>query len=304
MSRCGIPTSALPGGSWAATRVVQEVVAVGRTSPTFRKRRLSRRLREMRERTRMTIEEAAKRLDLSTSTLSRVEKGESAANVHLVRSMMDLYDHYDEALIPLAREARKRGWWQAYGIAAMGYVGMETEAAVVRNHEIIYVPGLLQTADYARALLRSGKPTRTDQQLENQVQVRTIRQERLTDPESPLELAAIVDEAALHRMVGGPEIMRTQLGELINRADLETVTLQVLPLGSGAHCGMNGAFAVLGFNEPDEPELLYIEHTVGSLHLENVKEVHAARLVHDDLRTAALSPPDSVALIEKLLGQL
>lgn len=157
----------------------------------------------MRDQSGMKIEEAAPRLDMSTSTLSRVETGCAGAGVHLVRSMMDLYDHYDETLLDLAREARKRGWWQAYGIRAQGYIGMETEAAVVRDSQVMNIPGLLQTEAYMRAMFRTGLVCRSAKQMENDVAARLIRQDRLTDADGPLDLVAIVDEAALHRMVGG-----------------------------------------------------------------------------------------------------
>lgn len=273
---------------------------MGRASPTFHKRRLSRRLREMRERSGWRFGDAARKLDLSTSTLSRVENGQSAPDVHLVRSMMDLYDGYDDTLLDLAREARKRGWWQAYGIADQGYIGMETEAAVALTSQVINVPGLLQTPDYMRALFAAGLLRRGEKQRENDIAARLIRQERLTDGENPLEVAAIVDEAALHRTVGGQHVMRAQLNELVARAELDTVTLQVLPLGDGAHVGMDGAFTILGFHEPDEPELLYVEHPAGAFHAEKEHQVRAARLVHEHLRAAALSPGESAALIERV----
>jgi transcriptional regulator with XRE-family HTH domain len=278
---------------------------VGRqTSPTFRRRRLARRLRQLREAAGLTLDEAAPRLDKTRSALSRLETAMSRADVHIVRSMMDLYDHYDEELLQLAREAHRPGWWKKFGIEDRGYIAMETEAATVQVFSLVNMPGLLQTESYMRALFGSGKVRRTQERLENDVAARLHRQRRLVDEEFPLELTAIIDEAALHRKVGGPEVMGKQLRHLVASAALTGVSIQVLPNDFGVHAGMDGAFTILDFPNEDDPSVLYVEYPTGSLHAEKPDEVAEAKLVFNRLRSEALSPQDSVAFIERAVARL
>jgi transcriptional regulator with XRE-family HTH domain len=273
------------------------------TSPTFRRRKLARRLRQMREAAGLTLDEAAPKLDKTKSALSRLETAMSRADVHIVRSMMDLYDHYDPDLLQLARESRRPGWWKKFGIEDRGLIDMETEAAIELEFTLVNIPGLLQTEDYMRALFASGKLQRTRERLENDVALRLQRQKRLTDEEFPLQLVAIIDEAALHRKVGNAEVMQAQIRHLVARAGLPAVTVQVLPNEAGAHTGMDGAFMILNFPE-DDPSALYIEYPTGSLHVENPEEVDEARLVFDRLRSDALSPMDSMAFLERAADRL
>ncbi|SDJ88451.1 Helix-turn-helix domain-containing protein [Actinopolyspora lacussalsi subsp. righensis] len=275
-----------------------------RTSPTFRRRRLARRIRYLRERAGLTQEHAACELDMSTSALSRKENGDVITSVHEARSMMDLYDIRDPELLDLARAARERGWWRAYGVEDRGYVDLETEACFVRDFQVTTVPGLLQTEDYARALFQSGRIGASPEQIRNDLAVRMIRRQRLTDVENPLELRAVVDEAALWRTVGERRVMYEQVVHLAECAEMPTVELQVLPLGSGAHCAMNGAFTLLEFAEPADPEVLYVEYPTGSLHVEKASEVRAGRLLFEDLRSSALDFQESVKLIKKVAEKL
>ncbi|MDR7302084.1 Scr1 family TA system antitoxin-like transcriptional regulator [Haloactinomyces albus] len=143
-----------------------------RTSPTFRRRQLARRVRCLREQAGLTQERAAAELDMSTSALSRKETGEATTSVHEARSMMDLYDVHDPGLLDLARTASRKGWWRAYGIEDRGYVDLETEACTVRDFQVTNIPGLLQTESYARALLKSGRLAGSNRQIENDVAVR------------------------------------------------------------------------------------------------------------------------------------
>jgi len=274
------------------------------TSPTFRRRKLARRLRQMRESAGLTLDEAAPKLDKTKSALSRLETAMSRADVHIVRSMMDLYDHYDPDLVQLAREAHRPGWWKKFGIEDRGFIDMETEAASALNLSLITIPGLLQTESYMRALFASGKMRRTEERLRNDVAGRLHRQARLTDEEFPLELTAIIDEAALHRKVGGAKVMAEQLRHLIGRAGLRGVSIQVLPNEVGVHAGMDGAFTILEFPNDDDPAVLYVEYPTGSLHAEKPEEVAEAKLVFDRLRSEALSPQDSMACIERVVGGL
>lgn len=268
--------------------------------PPFLRRRLGHELRRLREQAGLSMDEAAAQLDLSRSALFRLETGESRASVHIVRSMMDLYDCWVEGLLDQTREALKRKWFHQYPSVAMGYVDVETEAVLVRDFAGLNVPGLLQTEPYMRELFVRHPLQRTPNALEEAVAVRLIRQRRLTNEEDPLELVAIVDEAVLHRRVGGVDVMRGQLEHLIEAAALPTVTVQVLPLRDGAHSAMDGAFTLLSFPEDYNPEMLYVEYITGSLHIEDADQLQAARLAFDRLRTEAHSPADSVALIKKV----
>jgi len=265
--------------------------------PPFKRRRVGRRLREMRLRAGLTLEEAAPRLDTSRTSLNRIELGEYRASVHLIRSMMDLYDCYVEGLLDEAREALKQPWYPQYNKNDMGYVGLEDEAVLVRTFCGLNLPGLVQTERYIRALFEGcphlmPSPTK----IEEQVAVRLFRQRRLRDTDNPLEMVAFVDEAALHREVGGTDVMREQLKHMVEAAALSSVTLQVLPYGCGAHGAMNGGFTLLSFS--DFPEMLYAEYATGSLHIESKEQIQLARQLLDLLRSRALSPADSVAFIE------
>ena len=277
-----------------------------RANGTLRQRRLGRELRRLREEAGLTLEAAAPELDWSTSKLSRIEMGQQSVDVHGVRSMLDLYDVGGDRwteIIRLTREARQKDWWHPYGIRDQGYLGLETDAAVVRDYQLAYVPGLLQTEDYMRTLFRSSRRSPTEAEIDRDVHVRLHRQHRLTE-QPALELVAIVDESALRRLVGGVGVMRAQLRHLASQAELPTVCLQVLPVSIGVHSGMNGSFTVLGFADPAEPDVAYLEHTVSAVHLEKDAEVSTCTLVFDRLRSEALSPRDSVALVERLADDL
>ncbi len=278
-----------------------------RNGSLIRRRQLARILRELRLKAGMTIEAAAPLLDFSPSKLSRIENAHQGVDVHAVRSMMDIFgvggDRWGE-LLDLTREANAKGWWRAYGLDDTGYVPLEAEASAVRDFTVSYVPGLLQTADYARAVFVGSLYQRSEETLAQIVAVRMIRQDRLISAAEPLKLLAVVEEAVLHRPVGGRDLMRAQLRRLVAAAALDTVTLQVLPTGFGAHAGINGAFTLLSFDGLGEPDVGYVEHPVGSVHIEKEEHVERARLVFDHLRSVALSQAESVALVERVAAQL
>ncbi|GAA0942902.1 helix-turn-helix transcriptional regulator [Pseudonocardia zijingensis] len=270
-----------------------------------RRRVLARQLRALREDADLTLEQAAPKLDFSVSKLSRIENAQVLIDVHWVKSMLDLYDvggaRWTE-LVELAREAQQPGWWRAYGLGNVSYIAFETEASHVKVFTLGYVPGLLQTADYARALMRAVPVRRTGQQLENEVAARLYRQQRLRSAEHPLELESVIDEAVLHRPVGGPEVLREQLAELVAAAELPTVTLRVLPLAAGAHAALASEFNILTFDGLDEPDMAYVEHTLGALSLDKEGDVARARLTFERLVSQALDPARSLDLIRELAG--
>jgi transcriptional regulator with XRE-family HTH domain len=277
-----------------------------RSGATVPRRRLARQLRELRESARMTLEEAAGRLDFSPSKLSRIENAQQTVDVHAVRSMLDLFDVGGDRwaeFIALARAAAQRGWWRRYGLDDKGYVPLEAAATRVHDFTVTYVPGLLQTADYARALFEASWRQRSADALEREISVRMIRQQRFTDAEDPLKLVAVVEEAVLRRPVGGPAVMRAQLLHLVEAAALDAVTFQVLPTAVGAHPGVDGPFTILQFGELGEPDMAYVEHLLGAVHIDKEQDVAGARLAFDRVRSAALSPADSVALVERVAAE-
>ena len=271
----------------------------------IRRRVLARQLRLMREDAGLTLEQAAPKLDFSVSKLSRIENAQVVIDVHWVKSMLDVYDVGGDRwteLVDLAREAAQRGWWRAYGLGNTSYIAFETEAARVQEFTITYVPGLLQTADYARALMRAVPVRRSTEQLENEISARLYRQRRLASAEDPLELVAVVDEAALRRLVGGPAVLRAQLGRIVELAALDTVTLHVLPAAIGAHAALSSGFTILNFGDLGEPDMAYVEHTLGALSLDKDGDLARARLTFERVQADALDPAESVALVHRLAG--
>lgn len=255
----------------------------------------------MREASGHTLETASLELDKTRSALHRIETGETKANVHLVRTMMDLYDHHEPSLIEATRDSLRKPWFAAFGVKDNGgYLGVETEADRVDEFAAQIVPGLLQTDGYIRALCT----TRDRMNPEQAALIRMFRQRRLVSEFRPLTYTGIIDEAALLRQIGGPAVMREQLHHLIDVAALPTVTLRVLPLDVGAHDALPGAFCLLSFPDPEDPEYLYVEHVIGTLHTEDQEEVLAARTVFAQLQSVALEPDALVTLIKRLAARM
>ncbi len=271
-----------------------------------RRRVLARQLRLLREEAGLTLEDAAPKLDFSVSKLSRIENAQILIDVHWVRGMLDLYDVGGDRwteLVELAREAQQPGWWRAFGLGNNSFIAFETEASLVQVFQATYMPGQMQTADYARALMLAVPVPRTAEQLDNEVAARVHRQLRLTSVDHPLELVAVVDESALHRPVGGPDVLRGQLAHMAALAELDSVTLHVLPNSVGAHAAMASGFSILQFGDLGEPDIVYVEHTVGALTLDKDVEVARARLAFERVLSGALDPAESMALIRRLAGE-
>jgi len=278
-------------------------------SPTVRGRRLRYELRRLREQAGLTRDETARRLDWSGSKISRIETGQSRAQTGDVRDLLDVYgvtgDHA-EALVQLAREARKRGWWTAYNDVFTGtYVGLEAEASAMRTYEPQIIPGLLETEDYTRALIRAGLVRADPDEIERRVQARMARQEILTRPDAP-EIWAVLDEPAARRPVGGPAVMKAQLRHLIDvtAAPNSTITLQILPLAVGSHPGLSGPFVILDFPSGEDPPVVYLETATDGLYLEETAEAERYNLMFDHLRASALSASESASLITRLAEEM
>lgn len=268
--------------------------------PTVRRRRLASELRRLRESAGLTIDEVGDKLECSASKISRIETGHVGVTPRDARDMLELYGlpgDEREALVQLAREARTRGWWHKYNEVFTGaFVGLEADASSLHAFQALLVPGLLQTEHYARAVFRAMRPDDTEPEIERRVSARMERQRLLTDP-APPEYWAVVDEAVLHREVGGPEVMAEQLSRLVQAATLPHVTIQVVPFDAGAHPGMEGPFLILGFPEQADPDVVYVDSTAGGVYLEMPADVRRYSLMFDHLRATALKPDDSVRLI-------
>lgn len=272
-----------------------------RQSPTVRRRRLALTLRHLRERTGITSTEAAKRVDHDASWLSRIETAEVRPHPNDVRALLTLYGvtgDQAEAVIAVARQAKQRGWWQRYSDVLpdwfTAYVGMESEASVIRTYECQMVPGLLQTEEYARAaFVGAPLPMRTDE-LERQVALRMERQAILTGDDPPM-LRVVIDEGAARRTVGGPEVLHRQLHRLIEESTRSNVQIQLLPYSAGT--GFDGSFVILDFPPlpdpyPDaaEDRMVYVDTLTGALYLERPGEIAAYAAAHEQLQALALAP--------------
>lgn len=279
--------------------------------PTVRRRRLGAELRRLREAHSLKLEEVAEKLGLAASTLSRIETGKAPTKSAYLTAMLAMYEVDDpgarKVLVDMAREGHRKGWWSIYDdVLPSGfdiYVGLEAEASGLRSYETDVVHGLLQTTDYALAVLRELRPRDTEEQLQRVVDMRMQRQ-RLLDQDPPLDLWLILDEGAIRRNVGGSEVMRHQLQQLVQASRWANVTLQILSFASGAHAGLTGPFAILEFPERTDSDVAYTESVGGMIYLEKDREVRACVEAFDRMRAAALSPVASVDLIQQVSGEL
>ena len=269
-------------------------------SPTVRRRRLGAELRRHRELAGLTIDQVADQLDCSASKISRLETGQTGSNPRDVRDMLALYGVGDtelEELLSVARETRQRGWWQPYGSILTGaYVGFEAAADRIRSYEAQCVPGLLQTADYARSMIAAVHTGRPRQEVDDRVHVRLGRQALLTQ-EDPVKFWCVLDEAALRRPVGGREVMRCQLEHLVRESARPNVTLQVLPMAAGEHPGMEGSFVIMSFPDAADPDTVYVTIATGGVFQEKPDDVSRYEIIFDRLQKMALSSAESAEFI-------
>ena len=271
-------------------------------TPTGRRRRLGAELRRLREAAGLTIDRVAEELECSPSKVSRIETGQVSATPRDVRDMLGLYrvdDDRLEAMVQVAREARQRGWWQKFvdvpdGVPA--YVGLETAATSIDVYMALLVPALLQTPDYARAVIAAVRPDLPPAEIDRRVELRLRRQD-LLDQERPPRMRVLLDDTVLRRPVGGPAVMAAQRRRLLADADRPAVTIQVLEVGAGAHAGMDGPFTIFGFPAPAERDVVALDSAADALYLEGPEDVARYRRVFELLLPAARSPGDSAAII-------
>lgn len=269
-------------------------------TPSLRRRRLAAVLKQRREAARMTADEVVVAASVGKSTLSRLENAQIKIKPLYVKALCDAYgvdpDERD-ALMQLARDADKRGWWTPYGgsITAqyLEYISFENEASAVLTYQPLLVPGLLQTPDYARAVIRGMvRPELTDEEVDRRVALRADRQ-RWLSREDGARLWAIVDENVLRRPTGGSETMRAQLQHLEDISRLPLVTLQVIATELGAHVGMLGSFSILEFPAPQHEDVVYVDTPAGEYFVEDNPQLQACKVAFEHLRAAALGEDES-----------
>ena len=280
------------------------------SGPTVLRILLGSQLRMLREAKGITREEAGYAIRASGSKISRMELGRVSFKERDVTDLLKLYGVEDDetaTLVELAIQANSPGWWHKYGDVLPDwfqvYVGLEEAASLIRLYEVQFVPGLLQTADYARAVVQLGQPGAAPQEIERRISLRLARQELLTKPGGP-RLWAIVDEAALRRPIGGKEVMRAQLVQLLEATEQPQVTLQVMPFRSGGHAAEAGAFTIMRFPEPDLPDVVYLEQLTSALYLDKRDDVEKYTEVMERLSVEAESPERSVHILSGMLEEV
>jgi transcriptional regulator with XRE-family HTH domain len=281
-------------------------------SPVVQRRRLRAELRKARQEAGFTQEQVAVAMDWSLSKVIRIEAGSVGISTNDLKALLRHYKLVDEArtaeLVILARAARERSWWSVYKDVAppglLQLIGYESAAVINRNFEPLLIPGLLQTEEYARAVIRQLEERYPAEQVDTLVEIRMRRQELLDRADPPL-LFFILDEAVVRRLVGGAAVMRRQLRRLTEIADSPNVTIEVVPFSAGAHPGIKGPFVVLEFPDAADDDVLYLESARGDLISRDVpEEILAYREVFEQLRTMSLGPEGSLIYLAKMADEM
>ena len=278
--------------------------------PTVQRLVLGGHLRRLREDAGITTERAAVVIRGSHSKISRMEHGRVGFKERDIADLLTFYGvgggDEREALLKLARGSNLPGWWQSYSDIlphwVEPYFGLESAAAFIREYELQFVPGLLQTEAYARAVIRLGTSVAEDE-IVRRAQARVSRQEILRR-ESPPKIWAVMDEGALHRMIGGPEVMKEQLRHLLDMCDHPAVTVQILPFSAGAHRAMGGAFTILRYTEPDLRDVVFIEQLTSALYLDKQAEVDSYLEVIEEVCLQAEPSARTPGILRSVLAAL
>lgn len=285
--------------------------------PVVPRRRLGAELRTLREKAALTIEEVAKELECSVSKVSRLETGQGIPKSRDVRDLLDRYGVTDQAhrdrLMRWVREGNRQGWWDDFSDVLAPdprdpllpdnlsrYVALEQDASEVRGFETTVVNGLLQTEDYARAVL-STMSTADREATDRLVELRMRRQDRLYVMEDPLTVHMVLDEAVLHRPIGGEQVMRGQMKRLLADSQRPNITFQILPFSAGAHRSLDGSFVVLAFPDSDDNDLAYVESHLGQLYLEKEHDVRVYAQIFEALVDRCMSVEQSATFVGKFL---
>ncbi|MEC4019581.1 helix-turn-helix domain-containing protein [Streptomyces sp. H27-D2] len=286
---------------------IQRYLEHPRGGPTVLRIVLGTQLRRLREANGITREAAGDAIRGSHAKISRLELGRTGYKERDVADLLSLYGVLDEGertgFLALARQASTPGWWHRYGDILPSWfethIGLEEAASVIRTYENQFVPGLLQTPEYARGVTRLGHPRASPEEIERRVDLRIARQCLLTMPDAP-RLWAVLDEAALRRSLGSAEVMREQLQRLLEIARLPNVTLQVAPFSCGGHAAAGGPISILRFLEPDLPDIVYLEQLTSALYLDKRDDVDNYLSVMDRLCAEAEPPAATVKFLEEL----
>jgi transcriptional regulator with XRE-family HTH domain len=277
--------------------------------PTVLRILLGAQLRRLREAKRITLEDAGKWIRASHSKISRLETGRVGFKDRDITDLLTLYGVTDEeereTLRSLARRANTPGWWHDYSDVLPhwfeAYVALEEVATQIRAYEVQFIPGLLQTEDYARAVTLLGHDAASAREIERRVRLRMQRQ-ALLDREEPPNFWAVIDEAVLRRPAGSQAVMRGQLNHLADMAQRQNVTIQVIPFQAGGHSAAGGPFSILRFAEPDLPDVVYLEQLTSALYLDKPDAVDSYLRVMERICMEAATPAASAEIIANLLG--
>jgi hypothetical protein len=289
----------------------------GTTGSTVPRRQLGRYLRDLRGSQRITVKTAAEKLEWSETKVWRIETGQTSLRSHDVELMCRIYaapPDLTEALMGLAKETKAKGWWHAYGdVIPEGfdvYIGLEEAASQLSAYQNELVPGLLQTEQYARAVIKADNPGVDDEEIDRRVHVRIARQALVRRQTAPPELTVVLNEAILRRPVGGSQVMAAQLDSLADSAGLPNVALRVVPFRAGLHHGvMSGPFVILRFprtgdGHDSEPATVYVDGFTGALYLDKPREVERYATAFESIWSAALDEPASRGLINQAAEEL
>ncbi|HEY5988257.1 MAG TPA: helix-turn-helix transcriptional regulator [Streptosporangiaceae bacterium] len=287
------------------------LLAPADSGPTVLRILLGAQLRRLREAKRISLEEAGNVIRASHSKVSRLETGRVGFKDRDIADLLTFYGVTDEqereALRTLARRANAPGWWHDYSDVLPSwfeaYVGLEEAATQIRSCQVQFVPGLLQTDDYARAVTLLAHASAPAKEIERRVGLRMARQALLTSPEPP-NLWVVMDEAVLRRPVGGAQVMRAQVRRLLAAAEQPNVTIQVIPFQVGGHAAAGGPFSILRFSEPDLPDVVYLEQLSSALYLDKPEVVASYLMVMDRICAEAATPADSAEVMAELLREI
>ncbi|MGZ0147881.1 helix-turn-helix domain-containing protein [Kribbella sp. WER1] len=282
-------------------------VSGAQSGPTALRMVLGGHLWRMRMAAGISRSDAGWEIRSSESKISRMELGRVGLRERDVSDLLTLYglddDEERERLLELARQANNPGWWHRYGDVLPNwfhsYIDLEAAAQIIRVYELQFVPGLLQTAEYIRAVIQLGRGVVPSEEIDRRLRLRLSRQEILTRPD-PVRLWAVVDEAALRRPIGGVQCIMDQLDKLIEKSQMPNVTLQVVPFALGGHAASAGAFSILRFPEEDLPNKVYIEHLDSSLYLDKPEELDQYTSAMEALCVAAPAPSKTIDILTKI----
>jgi transcriptional regulator with XRE-family HTH domain len=306
-----VPSGAIPSGPIPSGAVPSGgVLSLARSGPTVLRIALGAQLRRLREASGRSPAEAAVAIRATPSKISRLERGRSAARQRDVDDLLSLYGVTDRAeherLLELTRQAAAPGWWQPYSDVLPRwlelYIGLERAASVIRSYEVQFVHGLMQTEDYARAVISISRAGAPAEEISRRVSLRMQRQQMLTEPGAP-QLWAVLDEAALRRPPDGPMVMRAQLEHLLQLTELPNITLQIVPFRIGPHAAAGGPFTILRFPEPDLPDVVYLEQLNSALYFDQPVDVVDYMTVMNQLCVQAATGAASKDMLRSILRE-